>query len=130
MDSVFLGAAERQTVRIDFPSKIQINGREEPILCGVQSGAPPPMFISDLLGWVKRFASEEGPTLVREGGRRGVIVIQPTAKRLQRLLLGAAQAPAQHIGFSRPGVRRSLVELASQLGQVERLSSELSPKTS
>jgi len=132
MDSVFLGPSERQTVRIDFPLTIRIDDLEEPILIDTsgRSVQPPPMLVDELLSWVMRFAADEGPQLIQEGGKRGVAAIQPTAQRLQRLVFGASQAKVQHIGFSRTRVRRSLMELAVQLGQVERLSRELLPKVS
>jgi hypothetical protein len=126
MDSVFLGPSERQTVRINFPAKIRINGQDEDIIPG-QPGPAPAMLVSELLGWVERFAAEEGPALVQEGGRIGVTSIQPTAGRLQRLVLGAAQTTlVSHIGFNRQRVRRSLDELASQLGEVAQLAAGVS----
>jgi hypothetical protein len=127
MDAVFLGPAERQTVRIDFPATIRIDNREEPISTDAQGQPlqPPSMTVDELLSWVLRFATDEGPRLIQEGGRRGVAAIQPTAGRLQRLVLGASQANVQHVGFGRIRVRRSLIELAAQLGQVERLAREL-----
>ncbi|HWQ31856.1 MAG TPA: carboxypeptidase regulatory-like domain-containing protein [Blastocatellia bacterium] len=125
MDSVFLGPSERQTVRINFPAKIKINNHDEDIIPG-QPGPPPSMLVSELLGWVERFATEEGPTLVQDGGRIGVNSIQPTAERLQRLVLGAARTSlVSHIGFNRQRVRRSLDELASQLGEVAQLAAGL-----
>ena len=132
MDSVFLGPSERQTVRIDFPSTIRIDDLEVPILIDTHGRPvqPPPMLVDELLSWVMRFAADEGPQLIQEGGKRGVAAIQPTAQRLQRLVLGASQAKVQHVGFSRTRVRRSLMELAVQLGLVERLARELLQKVS
>lgn len=112
MDSVMLGPAERQTVRIDFPPDEQGN-------------RAPSLLVEELLSWVGRFATDEGPTLMQQGGRPGVEAVRPIAGQLQRLVESAARADAPHIAFSRTRVRRALRELASQLGQVERLASEL-----
>jgi hypothetical protein len=127
MDAVMLGPAERRTVRIDFPLTIRRGNRDEPIdpEAPDPKTPPPSMLVDELLTWTARFATEEGPSLIQLAGRRGVAAVQPTAERLQRLVLGAAQANVPSIGFSRPRVRRALVELADQLGQVERLASEL-----
>jgi hypothetical protein len=55
-----------------------------------------------------------------------VEAILPIAVRLERLVTGAVQPSAStHIGFSRQRVRRSLIELATQLGQVRRFATEL-----
>lgn len=106
MDSVYLGSSERQTVRIPLPDE---NGQSQSIL------------VEDLLNWVARFAAEEGPALVRQGGRPGVTAIRPIAQRLHKIVEAAAEAEVDHVAFSRDRVRRSLRELAAQIGQVERL---------
>jgi hypothetical protein len=126
MDSVFLGPNERQTVLITFPRQVQIEGRLVPILTNSPGQPPPPMVVDELMSWVGRFAKEEAPQLIQEGGKRGVEAILPIAERLERLVTGAAQPGAStHIGFSRQRVRRSLIELANQLGQVRRFATEL-----
>ena len=126
MDSVFLGPNERQTVLIIFPRQVQIEGRFVPILSETPGQPPPPMVVDELMSWVGRFAKDEAPQLIQEGGKRGVEAILPIAERLERLVIGAAQPGAStHIGFSRQRVRRSLIELANQLGQVRRFATEL-----
>jgi hypothetical protein len=123
MESVFLGPRERQTVRIEFPAQITLNGQLQPIF---KVGTPPSMLVSELLDWITRFASDEGPALINDGGRIGISSVQTTADRLQRLVLGAAQTQTvTHIGFTRTRVRRALEELASQIGQVARLAQEV-----
>jgi hypothetical protein len=111
MDAVLLGPSERQTVLIDFPRE----GGE----------TAPPMLVEELLSWVARFATEEGPALIKEGGRRGVLAIQPVAVRLQRLVDAASRADVKHVAFKRVRVRRALEELASQIEQVARLANQL-----
>jgi hypothetical protein len=128
MDSVFLGPNERQTVLITFPrpAQVQIEGRLVPILSDTPGRPPPPMVVDELMSWVGRFAKDEAPQLIQEGGKRGVEAILPIAERLERLVIGAAQPGAStHIGFSRQRVRRALIGLANQLGQVRRFATEL-----
>lgn len=105
MDSVFLGPAERQTVRIDFP-------------IGVAAG---PMYVDDLLTWVQNFASAEGTRIVEEGGKLGVRSIVPTLQLLQRLVQNSV-GRIRHPGARHPRVRRTLSELASQLNEAARLA--------
>ncbi len=127
MNSVYLGPAERQAVRIIFPRTVTHNGQSIPILD--DNSIPEPLLVEELLSWVSRFAQTEGPTLIRDGGRRGVETIKKKASLLQRLVLGAAQTQSvSHIGYSRVRVRRSLSELATQLEQVATLSGEIRRK--
>lgn len=114
MDAVGLGPAERQTVVIPFCEDSEDNGKGQ-------------LTVDELLDWVTRFTTDEGPTLIREGGRHGVRAIRPTAERLQDLVEAAAEADVAHVGFSRVRVRRTLRELAAQLAQVAELARELAP---
>jgi hypothetical protein len=114
MDSVFLGPAERQTVRIEFTQPLP--GESEP---------PPPMFVEELLSWVSRFATVEGPTLIQDGGKRGVEAIGEIGDLLQQLVLAASEADVPHVGFSRKRVRRSLRDLHTQIRLVKDLADEL-----
>jgi hypothetical protein len=109
MDAVRLGPGERQTVLITFPP----------------ASGESPLFVEDLLAWVARFAGEEGPALVRDGGRRGVLAIRPVAERLHTLLEAAARAEVEHVAFSRVRVRRALSELAGQLRLVAQLAARV-----
>jgi len=112
MDSVFLGPAERQTLELTFPKSANY-----PVLDPPVNGSPP-MFVSELLGWVERFATEEGRQLIDEGGRQGVVAFTPTIALLHSLVR-AAQVPPQDgmpDAYKRPRVQRALAELATQLG--------------
>jgi hypothetical protein len=107
MDSVFLGPAERLTVRIDFPTNIA-----------------PPMYVADLLTWIETFASGEGTQIIQEGGKIGVRnIVQP----LQRLrdLVRNTDGRIRHPGARHPRVRRTLEELGSQLAETARLAATL-----
>jgi len=113
MNSVFLGEAERQTLELRFPVD-----PTRPLV-----SESPPMFVSELLGWVERFATEEGRRLIEEGGRQGVVAFRPTIELLQALVT-AAQVPPKGqqdpnrmpAAYGRRRVQRALEELAQQLG--------------
>lgn len=105
MDSVFLGPAERQTVRIDFPLNV----------------APAPMYVDELLTWVRNYASAEGTRIVEDGGKIGVRSIVPTLQLLQNLVQSSV-GRIRHPASRHPRVRRTLVELASQLSEAARLA--------
>jgi hypothetical protein len=128
MNSVFLGPAERQTLELRFPATPQTG-------TGQQTGAPiiagtPPMFVSELLSWVERFATEEGRQLIDEGGRQGVVAFRPTILLLQALVQAAQVTPAglqdptrMPAAYRRQRVQRALRELADQLaGAAERVA--------
>lgn len=66
LDSVFLGAAERQVVRLGSL-----------------------LTIAELLSWVERFASEEAPRIISEAGKDGVIALRPTVDKLLELVINA-----------------------------------------
>jgi hypothetical protein len=114
MDSVFLGPAERQTLELRFPTD-----RARPLVSD-----SPPLFVSELLSWVERFAGEEGRQLIDEGGRQGVAVaFRPTLELLQALVDAARVSPAglqdpfrMPAAYRRQRVQRALAELAQQLG--------------
>ena len=55
MDSVFLSEAERQTIQLRF--------------------GPNRLTIAELLGWVEQFTAEEGPRVIREAGKDGVVAL-------------------------------------------------------
>ena len=103
MDSVFLGPAERQTVRIDFPAP------------------EPPMYVADLLTWIESFAGGEGTQIVQEGGKIGVRTIVQPLNRL-RDLVRHSDGRIRHPGARHPRVRRTLQELGTQLAEAARLA--------
>jgi hypothetical protein len=122
MDSVFLGPAERQTLELRFPADAR---PEFQLVAG-----SPPMFVSELLGWVERFATEEGRQLIDEGGRQGVVAFRPTIELL-RVLVAAAQVSSVGLqdpsrmpaAYRRQRVQRAFAELAQQLaGAAERVA--------
>src|SRR5215471_10775684 len=56
LDSVFVGPAERQSTKLNYP-----------LVPGLKS-----IFLEDLLSWIQNFATEEGPRLIQDGGKFGV----------------------------------------------------------
>ncbi len=75
MDSVFLGQAERNITELE----LHIGDTDTRI------------FIGELLNWVENFALEEGPRLIQEGGKDGVIYsFRPTINKLTELVKAAA----------------------------------------
>ena len=108
MDSVFLGPAERQTLELRFPVDLA-----RPL-----ASDGPPIFVSELLSWVERFATEEGRQLIDDGGRQGVVAFRPTVELLQALVEAAQVTPVgvqdpnrMPAAYRRPRVQRALAEL-------------------
>ena len=109
MDSVFLGAAERQTLELRFP------------LGASQVGVGTRITVAELLDWVESFATEEGPRLIREGGISGVRSFAPTVDTLAGLVDGSLVGPQDFEGTPLPAsyrtarVQQALTQLAQQL---------------
>lgn len=125
MDSVNLGPNERQTVNIPVPHQDSITVGRQTVI--IPAPGQDSITVEELLSWVTRFAREEAPALVLEGGRRGVAAIQPIAAELADLVEAAATANTGNVGFSRPRVRRTLTELQAQLEHVDDLCNQLLP---
>ncbi|MBE2222224.1 MAG: hypothetical protein IAF02_11825, partial [Anaerolineae bacterium] len=107
LDSVWLGAAERQTVTL-------------------KSG----LTIAELLSWVERFAGEEAPRIIREAGKDGVVALQPTLEKLQNLVQsawdeskGAGNNP--QAGFHRERIQIGLEEMTLHLREAAKLASQI-----
>lgn len=113
MDSVFLRAAERQTIELRFTSEA-------------------PIFVSELLAWVDRFASEEAPLLIQDAGKAGVQAFSPTVEQLTGLVRGSLIPPQD--GYRLPAayrtgrVQRALQELATHLQRTADLARDLQPR--
>lgn len=116
LDSVFLGAAERQVLELPL-------------------GGGAPIFLGELLAWINDFATDEGILLVREGGKDGVTTtFLPTVNELYKLARKAASiaynglpGPGRRLpdGFRTPRVRRALDDLAAQIGEAVNLADQL-----
>ena len=113
LDSVFIGAAERQTLQLEF--------RNDPAL-----------FIEDLLSWIQAFAKEEGPQLIQNSGKLGVgDGFLPIVEKLYRLV-GEARDPVNKNklpdGYRTIRVKNSLHDLQDQLAELRRLAKGVSRK--
>jgi hypothetical protein len=121
MDSVFLDSAEQQTVELLFPAEPN------------RFPAEPNLFVGELLDWAERFALEEAPRLIQDGGKSGVISFLPVLDKLRglvrRALLrssGGQQDPAQlPAGYRTARVQRALQELADHLDDAFELASQI-----
>ncbi len=112
LDSVFIGPSERQTLQLQFA---------DPSL--------PAMFVEDVLHAVESFASEEGPRLLRDGGRLAVNNnILPVVESLQNLV-EAAHTPTNigslPDGYKTARVRNALDDLGDQLENLFNLADQV-----
>lgn len=110
MDSVFVGAAERQVASFRDQDNRQI-------------------LVEEMFSWIISFTSEEAPRLIYEGGRRGVAAIVPTAQLLEQLVTRFIQAiphePTLPVGLRHPRVRHPLSELRAYLERVQQLAQDV-----
>jgi len=88
----------------------------------------PAMEVERLLSWAMGFATTEGPTLARSGGKLGIAkAIAKTSKTLMILLQASSYVPIPNNAFRREGVKRALRDLAFQTYRVKQLADELIP---
>jgi hypothetical protein len=110
MDSVFVGAAERQ-------------------VASFRDATGGFVLVEELLSWVMNFASEEAPRLVHDGGRYGVGAIIQPAQRLEELVAQFLQAipnePTLPDGLRHPRVRNPLQELQGYLRRIGQLAQDV-----
>jgi hypothetical protein len=114
MDSVFLGAAERQTVQLD----LALNGRTYRLT------------IDELFTWVERFCTEEAPQLIRDGGKDGVIAFRSTVRQLQQLVTAAfdlarSSSSNPQRGFHHERTVAALEEVVNHVKRVDHLTDQL-----
>jgi hypothetical protein len=101
LDSVFIGPSERQTMELQFPGAVP---------------AIPPIFLEDLLSWIRNFATEEGPRLIQDGGKFGVgNTFYPVAQQLFTIMQLVPGVTGMPPGFSSTRVLLSVVNLTEQL---------------
>lgn len=101
LDSVFIGPSERQTLLLEF------------------ADGSAPMFLEDVLNEVESFATDEGPRLLRDGGRISVTNNLLPVVVSQQNLVEQAHAPINLSqlpdGFKTARVLRALDDLQDQL---------------
>ena len=105
LDSVFIGAAERQTLPLTF-------GRPE-------DG----MYAEDFLQWIQNFVDDEAPVYVQQGGKFGIgNSLLPIARRLHGMASKMKDQPGLPRGFYTSRVERTLDSLVKEIGQLESLA--------
>ncbi|HLK57993.1 MAG TPA: hypothetical protein VKU00_15605 [Chthonomonadaceae bacterium] len=122
LDSVFIGQDERQTLPLVFPQPL-------PAPPFPQNTNLPPMYLDDLLTWITNFATDEGPSLIQDGGKYAVQnTFLPTVQTLATLA-AAAQLPgvvlSLPIGYQQPRVQAALQNLSAQLFALVNLAAPL-----
>lgn len=112
LDSVFVGAAERQTIRLNL------------------GAGQPRLTIAELLTWVENVASTEGPRVITAGGKDGVLALRPTLAQLEALVRAAwdiSRGPSGNPvhGFHTPRVQRGFEELTLHLREAVTLTRQV-----
>jgi hypothetical protein len=119
MDSVFMGAAERQITLLHYDDKRTIA-------------------VDSLLDWVERVTTTDAPRMINDAGKDGVQAIEPILDELACLLRGAllCEAGGQQSlkmrrgqslpeGYTRPRVQRAMRELALYMAEAQDLAQRI-----
>jgi hypothetical protein len=135
LDSVFVDAAQRQVIQLNFTGVTLDHLPKLPLWKGktVQPpysflGKQAPILLSDLLDWVVRASRDEGPKIVQDAGKDGVLAFAPILNELRILIHGTRKLTHTHQGASLPDgvrtprVRRALEVLAAQLDEAANLA--------
>ena len=115
LDSVFIGPNERQTLLLKFPDSAKF----------------PSMYLEDVLDEVDSFVSDEGPRLLRDGGKISVTNnIVPVVRDLKDMIRLTKDQRDNDVpkGFNTARVRRSMEDLYGQLDQLTRLTEQVEQK--
>jgi hypothetical protein len=112
LDSVFIGPNERQTLLLKFADHHF-----------------PPMFLEDVLEEIEKFVEDEGPRLLRDGGKISVTNnILPVVRSLKHMIEQARDPENKRDlpdGFKTARVRHSLDDLRDQLGELIKLTTQV-----
>jgi hypothetical protein len=109
LDSVFIGPAERQTLKLVFGPTDE------------------PLFAEDFFDWIQRFATDEGVRLIQDGGKYGVqFSFLPIAQKLQHLVRTANDPNPLDHAFGTSRVKRALQHLAEELDELVELATPIS----
>ena len=115
LDSVFIGPNERQTLLLRFPHRSKF----------------PAMYLEDVLDEVDSFVSNEGPRLLRDGGKISVTNnILPVVRDLKDMIKLTRDQRDQDVpkGFKTARVRRAMDDLFGQLDQLRKLTEQVEQK--
>jgi hypothetical protein len=132
LDSVFVDAAQRQVIQLQFSGVIihlpilpLWKHQSENVKLPAHQA---PILLSDLLDWVVRACRDEGPKIVQDAGKDGVLAFAPILNELRRLISATRTITHrnQHAtlpdGMRTPRVRRALEVLAAQLDEAADLA--------
>jgi hypothetical protein len=112
LDSVFIGPNERQTLLLKFSDHHL-----------------PPMFLEDVLVEIEKFVKDEGPRLLRDGGKISITNnILPVVKSLRHMVEQAHEPENKRAlpdGFKTARVRHALDDLHDQLGELIKLTTQV-----
>jgi hypothetical protein len=107
LDSVYVDAAQRQVIELRLPGQ-------------------PPVLLSDLLDWVVRASRDEGPRIIQDAGKDGVLAFAPVLAKLRTLIHAARELARSNTklpsGMKTPRVDRAFQVLVSQLAEAARLA--------
>jgi hypothetical protein len=113
LDSVFIGPNERQQLLLEFRDA-------------------PAMFLEDVLTQIEGAVTDEGPRLIKDGGRIALYNnVRPVLFTLIDMVEGAKDPynlPRLPDGYRTPRVRRSLDDLHDQLGYLKQLVEQVEMK--
>jgi hypothetical protein len=115
LDSVFIGPNERQTLLLKFPHRSKF----------------PSMYLEDVLDEVDSFVSDEGPRLLRDGGKISVANnILPVVRDLKDMIELTRDQKDEDVpkGFRTARVRRAMDDLQGQLDQLTKLTEQVEQK--
>jgi len=129
MDSVFLGAAERQTAQLNFsgitlPRALEFETVPYQFPLGTSA-----LFVSELLDWVDRAASEELPQVLQTSGKDGLPALKSVIDNLRHFLRASIVPPQKSHGlppgYRTPRVQRTMLELADALDETYKLAFDI-----
>lgn len=114
LDSVFIGPNERQQLLIEFPATTNI----------------PAMYLEDILREIEDFVTDEGPRLIRDGGRIAVYNnLSPVLDQSLIPMISNAKNPVHPNsipdGYRTPRVTNSLEDLLDQLTRLSKLAAQV-----
>jgi hypothetical protein len=132
LDSVFVDAAQRQVIQLNF-SGMTVEMPELPLWRAKKHqyqfpNKQSPILLSDLLDWVTRASRDEGPKIVQDAGKDGVLAFAPILNELRKLIHATrkithtGQGATLPDGMRTPRVRRAVEVLAAQLDEAANLA--------
>jgi hypothetical protein len=130
LDSVYVDAAQRQVIELNFAGQavsvpvIPLHNNDTTQV--TFPGHEPPLLLSDLLDWIMRAGRDEGPRIIQDAGKDGVLAFAPVLDKLRTLVHATRYIvriqQGLPPGMRTPRVKRALDVVADQLDQVTNLA--------